>query len=344
MTIENEIYEKLIGGQSVEMLLSQGEYKKSTIYKIKKRLETEKRPASQWSFVIENVKFNGLDPSFARIEPEGRVVVTGQLKNISSLDLYISEMGIMPEWLEQKNEWYSRKDAFLLKTYQYRNFAFTLDVSNLNYDEYTLKFGIIGQWLGSNIMGSNFLPLVQGQQTIWTEPLVIQLKNPYSGHSIFISHSVNDKRVVRQISNYLDSYGIKVNVGPDTIQPGTLLPQKFKALIDQSDMVLAILTENSLRSKWVQMECTYAFQVKKTVVPVKEKSVSIHGSWWPAEVEWIEFSLHAPIQIILQEITDGIRTVIQRAKKSVNPDFIGGLFTGALVVGVLALIFGGSKK
>lgn len=92
------------------------------------------------------------------------------------------------------------------------------------------------------------------------------------------------------------------------------------------------------------MECIYAFQLKKTVVPVKEKSVNIYGSWWPAEIEWIEFSLYDPIPMILQTITNGIATVIERAKKSANPDFIGGLFTGALVIGILALIFGGSKK
>lgn len=201
MTTEDEIRQKLISGYTVDALLNE-HYRKSTIYKVKKLLKTTDRPIGQWAFKIYDVMLNGIPyTSSPRFDPKGRIEVQGNLKNTSYYDLYVSEVGIMPEWLERDEKWYSKKESFLLKPNQSRSFAFTLYVDDLNFGEYLLKFGIVGQWLGANVSGIS-PSIIQGAGAISAEPLILQLKKQYSGISIFISHSVKDMNVVRTVENF----------------------------------------------------------------------------------------------------------------------------------------------
>lgn len=340
MAIEDDIRNKLIHGAMVEQLIRDG-YKKSTVYKVRKMLLFDKVPAPQNDFSIENIKFNGQYSELFRDDPRGRVIVTGTLRNIGLMDLYVTQLGVMPEWLEKKNMWYSKDETFLLKPNQSKNFAFSIGVDGIDYGEYTIKFGVTGQWLTRPSRTTNQLaPSVNIIQTMWTEPVILHLKKKLTGYSVFISHSINDMVLVRHIANFLDINGIEPIIAEDILEPGSILPQKFKELIDRSSVFLVLLTNNGVRSQWVMKECEYAFQKNKVIIPIKEQNVSIRGTWFPSDIEWIEFSMTDGVNTLVQKLSDGISNALNKAKQIASPPFLEGLLIGGLIGAFLALIFG----
>ncbi len=340
MATEDDIRNKLMHGAPVEQLINSEGYKKSTVYKVRKMLLSDKVPAPQNAFFIENIKFNGQFSELFRGDPRGRVNVTGTVRNVGLVDLYVTQVGVMPEWLEKENTWDSNDETFLLKPNQTRNFAFSIEVDSIDYGEYTIKFGVTGQWLTRGPQTTNqFGPSMNITQTMWTDPVILHLKKKLTGYSVFLSHSINDMAVVRHIANFLDLNGIEPIVAEDISKPGSYLPQKFKELIDGSSVFLVLLTNNGVRSQWVMRECEYAFQKNKVIVPIKEQSVLVSGSWFPSDVEWIEFSMGDAANIIVQKISNGISNALSKARQAATPPFLGGLLIGGLLGGLLALIF-----
>lgn len=342
MTTEDEIRTKLTRGIPVEQLINMDGYKKSTVYKVRKTLLTDKVPAPQNAFFIENIKFNGMPSELYRGKPSGRVTITGNVRNMGLTDFYVSQVGVMPEWLEKENMWYSNDETYLLRPNQTKNFIFSVEIGGNDYGEYALKFGVTGQWLSRNPpIAGQFGPSANIVQTMWADPVIMQLKKPRSNYSVFISHSVTDMTIVRHIANFLDLYGIEPIIAEDVPQPGSHLSRKFNELIDRSSIFLVLLTDNGVRSEWVKKECVYAFQTNKIVVPVKEQSVIIKGTWFPSDVEWIEFSVMDAPNILVQRISEGIGNALSKAKQIGNPSFVGGLLIGSLIGALLAVIFGG---
>ena len=139
MATEDDIKNKLIHGRTVEQLITREGYKKSTVYKVRKMLLSDKVPAPQNAFFIEDIKFNGQLPELFRGEPRGRVNVTGMVRNVGLVDLYVTQLGVIPEWLEKENMWYSNDETFLLKPNQSKNLAFSIEVDSIDYGEYTIK-------------------------------------------------------------------------------------------------------------------------------------------------------------------------------------------------------------
>lgn len=342
MATEDDIKNKLMHGTPVEQLITNEGYKKSTVYKVRKMLLSDKVPAPRNTFFVDDIKFNGQPPELFRCDPRGSVNVTGTVKNVGFVDLYVTQLGVMPEWLEKENMWYSDDESFLLKPNQTKSLAFAIKVDSIDYGEYTIKFGVTGQWLIKPSKYTNQLaPSMNISQTMWTDPVILHLKKKLTGYSVFISHSINDMTIVRHIANFLDLNGIEPIVAEDISTPGSYLPQKFRELIDRSSVFLVLLTNHGVRSQWVMRECEYAFKENKVIVPIKEHTVSTRGSWFPSDVEWIEFSMDDTANILVQEISNGINNALNKTRQAVNPPFLGGLLIGGLLGGLLALIFAG---
>jgi len=138
----------------------------------------------------------------------------------------------------------------------------------------------------------------------------------------------------------LDNNGIKVRIAENEIELGKNLAEKFKNMISSSNIFLIFLTEYSVRSKWVKLEYEYARQLGKTIVPIKEEGLRLNGSWFPADIEWIEFSKNDNFSYIQNKIADGINKIAKGVIESTNRDFLEGLFTGAIITGILFWFFG----
>ena len=75
---------------------------------------------------------------------------------------------------------------------------------------------------------------------------------------VFISYSSKDSTLKDQANAMLKESGFSTYVDVEDIRPTQYLPKKIKNAISKSDALLAIITENSLHSEWVQNEIGYA--------------------------------------------------------------------------------------
>jgi len=75
---------------------------------------------------------------------------------------------------------------------------------------------------------------------------------------VFISYSNKDSILKDKIGNMLRQCAFKTYVDVEDVRPAQYLPRKIKDAIDKSDVLVAIITENSLQSSWVQNEIGYA--------------------------------------------------------------------------------------
>ena len=98
---------------------------------------------------------------------------------------------------------------------------------------------------------------------------------------IFVGHSFQEehKTVMAEIISFVNSFPVSVATGekPTLIGVTKGVPEKVKSLIDDADIVIAILTkderigdEKMISSKWVSDEIAYALGKSKTVIRLLE--------------------------------------------------------------------------
>lgn len=72
--------------------------------------------------------------------------------------------------------------------------------------------------------------------------------------NVFISHSNEDKPIVRKLATDLSSYGVRTWFDEWAIQVGDSIIDRINQGIRESDFILVILSKNSVKSRWVQEE------------------------------------------------------------------------------------------
>lgn len=93
---------------------------------------------------------------------------------------------------------------------------------------------------------------------------------------IFISYAKEDLLLCDTFERELKAVrGVVVIRDISQSEPGTHLPSRIKEQIDSCDLFAVLLTENSLKSKWVQMEIDRARDVGKHIVPIREVGVEL---------------------------------------------------------------------
>lgn len=278
------------------------------------------RAGPEWE--IQNIKLNK-----TRYQEGDRASISYQLKNISSMDFYVCRVGIELEWMRKEKKWYiHHDDDFLLKTgnSKYLRGEFTIPIG-CPLGEYDLSFGVERLFPSPNLDDQS-----TSRQTQWSIPMKLEVKRPATGFKIFISHSTKNISLVRSLSMYLDNNGITPIIAEDIETPGSFLPEKFQNLITESDIFLALLTSEAVRSEWVISETNYALSTTTPCILLKEKSVDLKTSY-----EWTPFSIHESEEIIIQKILSAIESVKKQVRKPMKVP------VGAIVfVGILAFCAG----
>jgi TIR domain len=82
--------------------------------------------------------------------------------------------------------------------------------------------------------------------------------NKAKGPSVFLSHSSKDKPFVRALARKLEPYRIRVWLDAAELNIGDSLIEKISSVIDEVDLVLAVISENSVASSWVREELRLA--------------------------------------------------------------------------------------
>lgn len=85
---------------------------------------------------------------------------------------------------------------------------------------------------------------------------------------IFISYSRKDQDLIDTLVKWLNRNGYDPIVDKREIKAGDQLDMKLKAMIDQSDVFLAVGTPNYMNSDWCKKEVEYACHKRKEYLPV----------------------------------------------------------------------------
>ena len=132
---------------------------------------------------------------------------------------------------------------------------------------------------------------------------------------VFISHSVGgvELPIVRRISASLSGAGVTPYLAMDDRQVGTKLTTKVQQHIEESDVLLALLTTKGTESDWVHDEIGFALGKGRKVLPFVEKGVDVGGML--AGVEYYEFDPESPQPAIDRVAHD---LLIQSARKDME--------------------------
>jgi hypothetical protein len=86
---------------------------------------------------------------------------------------------------------------------------------------------------------------------------------------IYIAYSSKDSRVSKKIAGSLRRRGFEVWYDKREIRVGDSIVQKISHGLKQVDFLVAVLSRNSIKSRWVQRELSAALQIRRPVLPVR---------------------------------------------------------------------------
>ena len=88
--------------------------------------------------------------------------------------------------------------------------------------------------------------------------VIMEPKKKTRSPSIFLSHSSIDKPFVIDLARRLEKFGVKVWIDEAEIEIGDSLIEKIGNAVVENDYVVAIISHNSINSKWVKKELEIA--------------------------------------------------------------------------------------
>lgn len=122
-------------------------------------------------------------------------------------------------------------------------------------------------------------------------------------YKVFVSHSTSDQGLVTALSNLLTKFGVEVFVAEWYLSPGESLSKQIVAQIEKTNCMVVLLTQNGLRSNWVQTEVGIAIGNKIPIIPIVEKGTDPKNLAALQEKVYIEYDSSQPQQALLKAST-----------------------------------------
>lgn len=91
----------------------------------------------------------------------------------------------------------------------------------------------------------------------------------FQKNDILISYSTKRAQIAQDICDALTENGFKVWMAPNSIPAGSEYPDEIYSAIDNSEMILFVLCEESLNSAWCANELRFSIAQNKKVLPVQ---------------------------------------------------------------------------
>lgn len=152
--------------------------------------------------------------------------------------------------------------------------------------------------------------------------------------NIFISYSVNDIKPVRMIANYISCHG-QVFYWDKSREPGKEVWPLIFQWIDQSDIVIAVITDNTVRRAMaVGQELGHAKAKQKLIIPLVTSNVKASDLGFLSGIIYEKINPHnlGPALMAAE------KAILQRRQQIQKETTI------FVVGGILALLIAGSQE
>jgi hypothetical protein len=154
--------------------------------------------------------------------------------------------------------------------------------------------------------------------------------------NVFLSHSIQDKQLILKMKGHCLSNGINLLVAEHSISLDKSITEKIKIMIQQSHVVVFLLTKNDFNSKFVQQEIGYVESLKKARLFIVEKGQQKEITGFHYGYDYIELDPLTPdiaIQKAIGRLLIHWRKVfqIQEKQKKEAALFITGIIGLALL-------------
>lgn len=126
---------------------------------------------------------------------------------------------------------------------------------------------------------------------------------------VFLSHSHKDIELAKKIREAL-KHICDVYIASEDRQPGQLISNKVETNIRLSRFLVALITKDALKSKWVDQEIGIARACHISIIPIVEQGLKIEGIL--EGIEYIEFNKNNP-DVAIKSLTEYIHK-IKKAK------------------------------
>jgi hypothetical protein len=108
---------------------------------------------------------------------------------------------------------------------------------------------------------------------------------------VFISYSVKDKAFVSKLNNDLNLNGVNTWVDIQQINPGEMWKDSLEIALRNANLIIVVLSENSLNSNYVLREFTASIRAGKRVITIKIGHLDIEKvPNTVKDIQWLDFT------------------------------------------------------
>jgi TIR domain/Pentapeptide repeats (8 copies) len=124
----------------------------------------------------------------------------------------------------------------------------------------------------------------------WIDFYRATMMQPIQYHSVFISYSSDDESISKRLHADLQANGVRCWFAPHDLKPGDYFREKIDEAIHMQDKLLLILSEKSVKSKWVKYEANRALdrevnQERMILFPVRLDETILHtNDRWAVDI------------------------------------------------------------
>ncbi|QVK20847.1 toll/interleukin-1 receptor domain-containing protein [Mycoplasmatota bacterium] len=96
---------------------------------------------------------------------------------------------------------------------------------------------------------------------------------------VFISYCTEDEKLARKVKSVLEQNGYRTWFAPDNIKYGSSYAESIEDAISYSSCFLALLTDRSIKSRWVEKEIDRAVNHGTIIIPVIVDDITLPKSF-----------------------------------------------------------------
>jgi formylglycine-generating enzyme len=140
------------------------------------------------------------------------------------------------------------------------------------------------------------------------------IRPPASAHDVFISYSKHDKPIADAVCATLEGRRIRCWIAPRDAQAGIPYPEQLTDAIEQSRLLVLVLSSNSNQSDQVMREVEAAVNEGLPIVPIRIEEIELSKSlrYLIKSIHWLD-AITPPVERHLNHVAETVGLLLSRS-------------------------------